>query len=249
MAPFYADMCAELEKTPDKKILSDLKAKNKAHLKKLDDKIEAAGQVEGIISKNVLIESTFAFRRCQHWCARCHDRKGDLFLSNRGQRRSSCALQQRLDRALMKKLMIFSSRSRKERYARNPTRPDVRYSPNRPFLQRQEANHWKCRKSKENDRRRRGLGSTKQTEGLRRPLLHYCQRFQVSEIFSLFLWRKRPLKGTPKFDAKLLVKNKKLRSVYSKLGVPLLDSLHSIISSFWWNQSDNLSANFLSKDN
>ena len=48
MAPFYADMCAELEKTPDKKILSDLKAKNKAHLKKLDDKIEAAGQVEGM---------------------------------------------------------------------------------------------------------------------------------------------------------------------------------------------------------
>jgi len=53
MAPFYADMCAELEKTPDKKILSDLKAKNKAHLKKLDDKIEAAGQVEGDVSTDV----------------------------------------------------------------------------------------------------------------------------------------------------------------------------------------------------
>ena len=54
MAPFYADMCSELEKTADKKILSDLKAKNKAHLKKLDDKIEAAGQVEGMTANSAL---------------------------------------------------------------------------------------------------------------------------------------------------------------------------------------------------
>lgn len=56
MAPFYADMCAELERTPDKKILSDLKAKNKEQLKKLDEKIEAAGQVEGTFCPFSLIQ-------------------------------------------------------------------------------------------------------------------------------------------------------------------------------------------------
>ena len=63
MAPFYADMCAELERTPDKKILSDLKAKNKEQLKKLDEKIEAAGQVEGtFIAEKHACNSSFRRR-------------------------------------------------------------------------------------------------------------------------------------------------------------------------------------------
>lgn len=204
MAPFYADMCAELEKTADKKILSDLKAKNKAHLKKLDDKIEAAGQVEGMTanaaidiwhlrSGDVSTDVRDAMIEKATYFSQIGDKEEALALYNKGKISASSEM--------IKNLTVFSSRSRKERDARNPTRFDVRYSPNRPILQRQEAHHWKRRKSKENDRRGRRLGSTKQTQGLRRPLLHYCQRFQVSAIIGLFLIGKRPFEKSWKLQS------------------------------------------------
>ena len=47
MAPFYAEMCDELGQSVDKKLLSDLKQKNKDKIAELDKKIADAEELEG----------------------------------------------------------------------------------------------------------------------------------------------------------------------------------------------------------
>jgi len=47
MAPFYAELCEELGQTIDKKLLNELKDKNKAKLAELDKKIASAEELEG----------------------------------------------------------------------------------------------------------------------------------------------------------------------------------------------------------
>ena len=48
MAPFYAEMCAEFNQTPDEKLLEELKKKNTSVLAEKEKKISEAEEMEGL---------------------------------------------------------------------------------------------------------------------------------------------------------------------------------------------------------